>query len=95
MFSSSTRNRVEIQVALLEKLDCKILMTPEIMSEATKDVLSLREMRKYMLPELGHFLDDKAVEKYAYDKSWEDTREESRTHMLYCILRVRLGRPRS
>ena len=77
MFYSSPRNRLEAQTALLEKLQCDILMTPERMSEATKGVLGSRAMRKFLLPDLDFFLDDdKSVEPYPYAKSWEEARKD-------------------
>ena len=76
MFYSSPRNHIKIQIALLEKLKCNILITPENMSEATKGVLESRKIDKYTLPKLDFFLDDKAVEKYIYSKSWEEARKD-------------------
>ena len=76
MFYSSPRNRLEIQVALLEKLDCDILMTPKQMSDATRGVLDHRAMRKFILPDLDFFLKDESVQPYAYTKTWEEARKD-------------------
>lgn len=71
MFYSSPRNHPEIQVALLEKLQCKILFTPEEMSDATRVVLENRQMNKYILPDLDYFFAQKPVEPYPYNKTFE------------------------
>ena len=76
MFYSSPRNRIDIQVALLDKLDCNIILTPEVMSEATKGVLNKRRMQKLFLPDLDYFLNEEAVEDYPYSKSWEEARKD-------------------
>ena len=71
MFYSSPRNHPEIQVALLEKLQCKILFTPEQMSDATRVVLENRQMDKYILPDLDYFFAQEPVEPYPYSKTFE------------------------
>ena len=76
MFYSSPRNRPEVQVALLERLECGILMTPEQMSDATKVVLNSRAMRKIILPDLDFFLSDEPVQPYPYTKTWEEARKD-------------------
>lgn len=76
MFDSSPRNRLEVQVALLDKLDCDILMTPEQMSDATRGVLNDRVMRKFILPDLEFFLSDDRVQPYPYNKTWEGARKD-------------------
>ena len=76
MFYSSPRNRPEVQVALLEKLGCSILFTPEIMSDATKLVLKHRNMDKYILPDLEYFLAKGPVEPYPYRKKFEEARKD-------------------
>ena len=76
MFYSSPRNRLEIQVALLEKLECDILMTPEQMSDATRGVLDRRSMRKFILPDLDFFLSDEPVQPYPYTKTWQAARKD-------------------
>lgn len=76
MFYSSPRNHLQIQVALLEKTQCDILMTPEEMSETTKAVLGSREMRKIILPELNFFLANELVPEYPYSKTWEQARND-------------------
>lgn len=76
MFYSSPRNRLEVQVALLDKLECDILMTPEQMSDATRGVLDNRAMRKFILPHLDFFLNAEPVQPYPYTKRWEEARKE-------------------
>lgn len=76
MFYSSPRNRPDIQVALLEKLQCTILLTPEDMSETTRVVLENRQMNKYILPNLDYFLSQKPVEPYPYSKTFEEARKD-------------------
>ncbi|KAL9078027.1 MAG: hypothetical protein Q9157_003058 [Trypethelium eluteriae] len=76
MFYSSPRNRPDVQVALLEKLQCTILFTPEKMSEAAKSVLDHRKMDKYILPELDHFLAEESVQPYPYSKTFEEARKD-------------------
>lgn len=76
MFYSSPRNRPDIQVALLEKLQCTILFTPEQMSETTKVVLENRHMNKYILPDIDYFLAQKSVEPYPYNKTFEEARKD-------------------
>ena len=77
MFYSPTRNRIETQVALLKTRDCRILLTLEFKSEATKGFfLKKRNMQNHMLPELVCFLDEEAVEKYLCGKSWEEARKQ-------------------
>ena len=76
MFYSSPRNRLEIQTALLEKLGCDILITPEQMSEATRGVLDNRAMRKFLLPDLDFFLQDEPIKPYPYTKTWEAARKD-------------------
>ena len=76
MFYSSPRNRLEVQVALLEKLECDILMTPEQMSDATRGVLDSRAMRKIILPNLDFFLSDEPVQPYPYTKTWQAARKD-------------------
>lgn len=76
MFYSSPRNRPDIQVALLEKLQCTILFTPEEMSETTRVVLENRHMNKYILPDLDYFLAQKSVEPYPYSKTFEEARKD-------------------
>lgn len=53
MFYSSPRNRPEVQIALLEKLDCDNLLTTEQISEATRGVLDSRAMRTLTLADLN------------------------------------------
>lgn len=76
MFYSSPRNRLKVQVALLEKLECDILMTPEQMSDTTRGVLNSRAMRKFILPDLVFFFEDEPVQPYPYTKTWEEARED-------------------
>ena len=76
MFYSSPRNRPEVQVALLEKLDCNILFTPEQVSDVAKTVLEKRNMRKYILPDLEFFLNDEDVKPYPYNKTYEEARKD-------------------
>ena len=76
MFYSSPRNRLEIQVTLLEKLECELLMTSEQMSDVTKHVLASRAMRKFILPGLDFFLEDKEVQQYPYTKTWNEARRD-------------------
>ena len=76
MFYSSPRNRPDVQVALLEKLNCTILFTPEKMSDATKVVLEHRKMNKYILPDLDYFLAEEAVKPYPYNKIFEEARKD-------------------
>ncbi|KAH8204592.1 hypothetical protein TruAng_001221 [Truncatella angustata] len=76
MFYSSPRNRPEVQVALLEKLQCTTLFTPEDESETTKAVLERRQMNKYTLPDLDFFLNDEPVEPYPYNKTFEQARKD-------------------
>ena len=76
MFYSSPRNRLQIQVALLEKLDCDLLMTPEQMSDVTRDVLARRAMQKFILPDLNFFLEGEDVQSYPYTKTWEEARKD-------------------
>ena len=76
MFYSSPRNRPDIQVALLEKLQCSILFTPEEMSETTTAVLVKRHMNKHILPGLDYFLSKESVEPYPYSKTFEEARKD-------------------
>lgn len=76
MFYSSPRNRPEMQVALLEKLQCTILFTPKETSETTRIVLETRKMDKYILPDLEYFLDPTPVESYPYNKTFEEACED-------------------
>ena len=76
MFYSSPRNRPEVQVALLEKLQCTILFTPEQESETTRIVLEKRDMKKYILPDLQYFLGQKSVQPYPYSKTFEEARKD-------------------
>lgn len=76
MFYSSPRNRTDIQVALLEKLQCTILFTPEIESETTQAVLKNRKMNKYILPDLAYFLDPEPVELYPYSKTFDEAKTD-------------------
>ena len=76
MFYSSPRNRPEIQIALLEKLGCDILLTPEQISEATRGVLDNRAMRTFTLPDLNFFLQDEPIKPYPYTKTWADARRD-------------------
>lgn len=77
MFYSSPRNRPEIQVALLEKLRCTILFTPEEMSETTRFALENRQMNTYALPDLDYFFARKpVVEPYPYSKTFEEARKD-------------------
>lgn len=76
MFYSSPRNRPDIQVALLEKLQCTTLFTPEEMSETTGAVLERRHMNKYILPDLDHFLAQTFVKPYPYSKTFEEARKD-------------------
>ncbi|KAI9676690.1 MAG: hypothetical protein M1822_008253 [Bathelium mastoideum] len=76
MFYSSPRNRPEVQVALLEKLQCTRLFAPEEMSEAAKIVLEHRKMSKYILPDLEYFLSEEPVEPYPYSKPFEEARKD-------------------
>lgn len=72
MFYSSPRNRPEMQVALLEKLQCTTLFTPREISETTRIVLETRKMDKFILPDLEYFLDLTPVELYPYNKTFEE-----------------------
>lgn len=72
MFYSSPRNRLEVQIALLEELQCDILITPEEMSDTTKGVLQSRAMRKIILPGLDFFLKDERIQAYPYAKTWKE-----------------------
>jgi len=76
MFYSSPRNHPDIQVALLEKLECTTLFTPEVESDTTKAVLEKRYMNKYILPNLEYFLDETPVEPYPYNKTFEEARKD-------------------
>ena len=77
MFYSSPRNHPDIQVALLEKLECTTLFTPEVMSETTTTVLAKRpDMKKYILPELDYFLSQEPVAPYPYNKTFEEARKD-------------------
>ncbi len=62
MSYSSPCNHLEIQVALLEELECDILMTPERISDATRGVLDDRSMPKFILPDPDFFLKNEAVQ---------------------------------
>lgn len=76
MFYSSPRNHSDVQVALLEKLQCTVLFTPEVMSETTQAVLENRPiMEKYILPELADFLSPESVAPYPYNKTFEEARK--------------------
>ena len=72
MFYSSPRNRPEIQVALLEKLQCTILFTPVEISETTRTVLENRRMYKYVLPDLDYFFAQTSVRPYPYSKTFKE-----------------------
>lgn len=78
MFYSSPRNRPEVQISLLDKLQCSILFTPEEESETTLAVLAGRpHMRKHFLPTLASLLSpDSPVEPYPYTKTFEDARAD-------------------
>jgi len=76
MFYNSPRNRPEVQVALLEKLECDILITPEQMFDATRGVLVNRAMQRFILPDLDFFLKDEPVQPYPYTKTWEAARKD-------------------
>lgn len=72
MFYSSPRNRPDIQIALLEKLQCTTLFTPRKMSETTKTVLDAKNMDTFILPELEYFLDPVPVQPYPYNKTFDE-----------------------
>ncbi|UNI19370.1 hypothetical protein JDV02_005556 [Purpureocillium takamizusanense] len=77
MFYSSPRNHVDVQIALLEKLQCTVLFTPNDMSATTKAVLEKRpEMKKFILPELAYFLSEESMEPYPYSKTFEEARKD-------------------
>lgn len=78
MFYSSPRNRPDIQVSLLEKLQCSIIFTPQEESETTLAVLAERpHMHKHTLPTLAAFLSpDGPVEPYPYTKTFEEARAD-------------------
>lgn len=76
MFYSSPRNRPEMQVALLEKLQCTTIFTPHETSETTRIVLATRKMDKHLLPDLEYFLDTAPVERYPYDKTFDEACED-------------------
>ena len=76
MFYSSLRNRPDFQVALLEKLQCTFLFTPEEMSGMTTAVLEKRHVDKYILPDLDYFLSQEFVEPCPYSKTFEEARND-------------------
>lgn len=51
-------------------------MTPEQMSDATREVLDSRAMQKCILPHLDFFLGDEPVQRYPYTKTWEEARKD-------------------
>ena len=76
MFYSSPRNRPEIQVALLEKLQCSVLFTPAKLSETARVVLESRHMDKYTLPDLDFFLASESIGSYPYSKTFEEAHSD-------------------
>ena len=76
MFYASPRNRTEVQIALLEKLDCHTIATPEQMSDTASAVLKKRSMKKVTLPNVEFFLNESSVEQYPYSKTWEEARKD-------------------
>ena len=76
MFYSSPRNGLEVQVALLEKLDCDVLMLPAQIPDSARKVLESHVNRKYILPDLDFFLSDKPIQPYPYNKTWEEARND-------------------
>ena len=76
MFYASPRNRPEVQIALLEKLRCNIIAVSEAPSDTTNMILQERAMKKLPLPDLDFFLDSGLVERYPYNKTWDQARKD-------------------
>ena len=72
MLYSSPRDLPDIQVALFEKLQCKILFKPEETSETTRNVHGKRTMVKYFLPDPDYFFAQQVFEPYPYNKTFEE-----------------------
>ncbi|KAL9616239.1 MAG: hypothetical protein Q9160_008865 [Pyrenula sp. 1 TL-2023] len=76
MLYASPRNHLDIQVKLLDGLECNILATHEQMSDVAEKILGKRPMQKLDLPDFGFFLKDEPVQPYPYNKTWEEARKD-------------------
>ncbi|KAL9106765.1 MAG: hypothetical protein Q9227_008264 [Pyrenula ochraceoflavens] len=76
MFYASPRNHLNIQIQLLDRLNCNVLATPDHLSETSEKVFAMKKMRKLNLPDLDFFLQDGKVRPYPYEKTWEEARKD-------------------
>ncbi|KAF7924021.1 hypothetical protein EAE99_006682 [Botrytis elliptica] len=76
MFFDSPRNSQEGHIALLESLDCKILLVPETLPAITQSLLSKRQIRTLKIQNLQELLSDNSVSSYPYTKTFDQARYE-------------------
>lgn len=76
MFFSSPWNSAEGHVALLEKLNCEIVLIPEVLPPIIQTVLAKRQMRTLEIQSLQKLLADGDVPLYPYEKTFEQARYE-------------------
>ncbi|ESZ95633.1 hypothetical protein SBOR_3981 [Sclerotinia borealis F-4128] len=72
----SPQNSTEGHIALLESLQCKILLVSEALPARAQDILSRRKMRTLAIPSLQHLLNNDLISFYPYTKTFEQSRHE-------------------
>ncbi|KAF5870613.1 putative amp-binding enzyme protein [Botrytis fragariae] len=76
MFFNSPQNSLEGHIALLESLECKILLVPETLPAITQSLLSKRQMRALKIQNLQDLILDYFVPSYPYTKTFGQARYE-------------------
>ncbi|KAI9707979.1 MAG: hypothetical protein M1820_004398 [Bogoriella megaspora] len=71
---SSHMNSLPGHLNLLEKCGCSKFMSAEGVDVA--DILESRQMKHFIIPSLDEILDPEPVERYPYDKTWDEAQRD-------------------